>query len=120
MRRRQVQDEQRERDVHGLWCGLVFGGCWSYCYFQLCELPRELKCAGLELGHGCLYLQCRIHRRKRGCVLRMRRRQVQDEQRECRVYGLCGGDLLGDSRRKCVHGVCCGRRLSSGKHGVRI
>ena len=52
----------------------------------------------------------------------VRCRQVQDEQRECRVYRLCGRDLVWCSRcdrRKCVHILRRGRRLTSRELGFR-
>ena len=66
-----------------------------------------------------LYLQRRVHRRRRRRMLSVRRWEVQDEQWERGVCRLCCGDVVGCDRRKCVHILRRGRCVTSGEHGVR-
>jgi hypothetical protein len=83
--------------VHGLWGGHVFGDGGCNNVVGMSGLSFELDFTQLKLNQWCLYLQRRIHGTRRWCLLGVRCRQVQDGYRECRVHGLWGGHVFGDS-----------------------
>ena len=56
VRGREVQDEQRECRVHGLWASNLFGDCGRKRFVDVFVLSFECKCACVEYGRCCLYL----------------------------------------------------------------
>ena len=53
---RQVQDEQRECRVHGLWCGYLFDDGRRKRGVGMLDLSYKLKFGSVELCRWCLYL----------------------------------------------------------------
>ena len=84
--------------MHRLQCGYLFGDGERKRGVDMFGLSGELKLSSVELGRWWMYLQCRIHGRGWWDMLRMRRREVQDERRERRVRRLRGSDVLGCGR----------------------
>ena len=81
-----VQDEQRKRRVHRLWGEHVFDDGGRKHSVNVSGVPFEHEFAKRKCIDWFLYLQPRIHRARRICVLGMCRQQVQDDERECSVH----------------------------------
>ena len=56
VRRRQVQDEPRERDVYGLWYSDVLGCGRGECFLYVLGVSCESEFAGLEPDEWFLHL----------------------------------------------------------------
>ena len=97
LRRRQVQGREWIGCLFGLLGWDVLGDCRGDCVFGVRGLSGELEFGSVEYD---LHVQHRVHRSKWWCVLGMCCRQVQGEQRERRVHGLCNSDVFRDSSCK--------------------
>ena len=117
---REVQDEQRERSMYGLRGGLVLGGCRSDCFFYMYFVSCEFVLGRCRCEcFRDLYLQCRVHRCKRRCLLGVPGGIVQGADRQRGVRAVSEQYIFRGCRPELVvravpgeRGVCVGQRVT--------
>ena len=107
MRSRNVQNRDRQCDLHAVWSRNILDfnrrdGCGD-----LCDVSWQLQLAELQRCHCGLRLQRRVHGPGRRTMLAVWSWNVQDRERQCGVYVLRSRNILGFDRRDDLRGMSC-------------